>query len=153
VRAHELWLCSQPGQMKYSPLDVEFQGPSSLRPVGTFELGFLVNVSHRLALWLHVLFDEPQATMTDMNAKLAEIEQAQADLLAAVKRHEVDRGLMTKLRKLEGPRRTYIRVLLADVRFFVPLVCLWLYATASLVGLRPALGLLGFLVLVCGVWL
>jgi hypothetical protein len=146
-------LCAQPGLVRYSPLDVEFQGPSSLRPVGTYEVAFLVGLSHRLALWLHVLFDEPRAAITDMNAKIAEIESAQAELLAAVKRHEVDHGLMTRLRQLEGPRRTYIRVLLGDLRFFLPLLALWLYVTASLVGTYPALGLFGFLVVTCVAWL
>lgn len=74
--------------------------------------------------------------------------QAQDDLIASFKRHEFDRGLMSRLNALEGPKRTYLRVILGDVRFLLPLVLMWLYGSIGLLGLWPALVLFAFMVAV-----
>ena len=78
--------------------------------------------------------------------------QTQRELIASFKRHDINRGLMSKLNALEGPKRTYLRVILADVRFLIPLLLLWWLVMSLAIGNVPALAVLGAVAVVFAVW-
>ena len=56
--------------------------------------------------------------------------------------------LMSRLAVARGPPKTYLRVF-ADLRVFVPLLCLYVSVCLSSIGFLPTVALLCMLVLTC----